>query len=129
MSNHKHTIKINEKKLMRGVHYEIRNTHVLVAGYTENDYDLANRSIPEYYYCQLGGNGEVMNTSEMYPTLDNAKQGVKDAISRTITGLYRISAGHWMLRLILSYEGNTNLSYARISKKNFSSKLTIQNSF
>lgn len=131
MNQHKFKIKANERKVVRGVHYEIRNSHTLIAGYLEKDYELANRPTPEYYYCQLGGNGEVMNTSEMYPTVDNAKQGIKDSISRTLTGLHRIPSGHWMVTLRLKFESKSNdiFQYCKISKKNFSSKLTVQDAY
>lgn len=32
-----------------------------------------------FYYVQVGGNGEVMNTSELYTRPEDAERGVSDA--------------------------------------------------
>lgn len=34
---------------------------------------------PQYYYVQVGGNGEVLNTSELYTRAADAERGVADA--------------------------------------------------
>lgn len=34
-----------------------------------------------FYYTEVGGNGEVMNTSETYETLEHAEDGARSALA------------------------------------------------
>jgi uncharacterized protein YegP (UPF0339 family) len=43
------------------------------------EYQLRQARNGRWYYSLVGANGEVMNSSELYPSRENAQRGAKDA--------------------------------------------------